>query len=127
MTILAIAAALIIVVFVIVAVFQAKAISARVLQSILDPLHAIEEVAMEVITKEVTSIADTLQTQAKEIQEINEGIEQINDVVQTNSATSEECAAASQEMSGEAESLREMIRKFKAAEFDEDHESDEEN
>lgn len=81
----------------------------------------------KVITKEVTSIADTLQTQAKEIREINEGIEQINDVVQTNSATSEECAAASQEMSGEAESLREMIRKFKVAEFDEDHESDEEN
>ena len=80
----------------------------------------------KMITKEVTSIADTLQTQAKEIQQINEGIEQINDVVQTNSATSEECAAASQEMSGEAESLREMIRKFKVAKFEEGHEPDEE-
>lgn len=39
-------------------------------------------------------------------------------VVQTNSATSEECAAASHEMSNEAENLREMIRKFKVAKFE---------
>lgn len=78
----------------------------------------LEEVAenSKVITTEVANIAETLETQTTEIKQINEGIEQINDVVQTNSATSEECAAASQEMSSEAESLREMIRKFKVAE-----------
>ena len=78
----------------------------------------LEEVAenSKVITTEVTHIAETLETQTTEIKQINEGIEQINDVVQTNSATSEECAAASQEMSSEAESLREMIRKFKVVE-----------
>ena len=78
----------------------------------------LEEVAenSKLITTEVTNIAETLETQMTEIKQINEGIEQINDVVQTNSATSEECAAASQEMSSEAESLREMIRKFKVAE-----------
>ena len=32
------------------------------------------------ITKEVTNIADTLETQTGEIKQINEGIEQINDV-----------------------------------------------
>ena len=71
----------------------------------------------KVITEEVTNIAETLETQTSEIQQINEGIEQINDVVQTNSATAEECAASSEEMSSEAENLREMIRKFKIAEF----------
>ncbi len=78
----------------------------------------LEEVAenSKLITTEVTNIAETLETQTTEIKQINERIEQINDVVQTNSATSEECAAASQEMSSEAESLREMIRKFKVAE-----------
>lgn len=70
----------------------------------------------KVITNEVANIAETLETQTTEIQQINEGIEQINDVVQANSATSEECAAASQEMSSQAESLRETIRKFKVAE-----------
>lgn len=78
----------------------------------------LQEVAenSQIITKEVTNIADTLETQATEIKQINDGIEQINDVVQTNSATSEECAASSQEMSSEAENLREMIQKFKIAE-----------
>lgn len=71
----------------------------------------------KLITEEVTNIAETLETQTSEIQQINEGIEQINDVVQTNSATAEECAASSEEMSSEAENLREMIRKFKIAEF----------
>ena len=69
------------------------------------------------ITEEVTNIAETLETQTSEIQQINVGLEQINDVVQTNSATAEECAASSEEMSSEAENLREMIRKFKIAEF----------
>ena len=79
----------------------------------------LEEVAgsSKMITEEVTDIADTLEQQTAEIKQINEGIEQINDVVQTNSATAEECAASSEEMSSEAENLREMIRKFKIAEF----------
>lgn len=79
----------------------------------------LEEVAdsSKVITEEVTDIADTLEQQTAEIKQINEGIEQINDVVQTNSATSQECAAASEQMSSEAENLREMIRRFKVADF----------
>lgn len=77
----------------------------------------LEEVAenSKTITSEVTNIAETLETQTAEIRQINEGIEQINDVVQTNSATSEECAAASEEMSSEADNLRTMIRRFKVA------------
>lgn len=77
----------------------------------------LEEVAesSKTITEEVANIADTLETQTTEIYQINQGIEQINDVVQTNSATSEECAAASQEMSNEAENLRGLIQKFKVA------------
>ena len=52
----------------------------------------LEEVAenSKVITKEVINIADTLETQTSEIKQINEGIEQINDVVQTNSATAQD-------------------------------------
>lgn len=72
----------------------------------------------KVITEEVAGIAERLETQTMEIRQINEGIEQINDVVQTNSATSEECAAASQEMSGEADNLRELIRKLHVAKFE---------
>ena len=80
----------------------------------------LQEVAegSRIITGEVTNVAIALETQTEEIMQINAGIEQINDVVQSNSATSEESAAASQEMSGEADNLREMIGKFKIAKFD---------
>ena len=80
----------------------------------------LEEVAdtSKIITREVTGIAETLETQATEMKQINIGIEQINDVVQTNSATSQECAAASEQMSDEADGLRGMIRKFKVAKFE---------
>ena len=72
----------------------------------------LEEIAKnsKVITEEVSGIADTLADQTSEI-------EQINDVVQSNSATSEECAAASQEMNNEAEHLRDMISEIKVGEF----------
>ncbi len=77
----------------------------------------IEEVK-ELTPEAYKGIADTLATQTEEIQQINVGIEQINDVVQSNSATSEECAAASQEMNNEAEHLRDMIRELKVAKFE---------
>lgn len=78
----------------------------------------LEDVAegSKIITQQVTGIAEALESQTTEILQINEGIEQINGVVQSNSATSEECAAASQEMSSEADNLREMISRFKVAE-----------
>ena len=80
----------------------------------------LEEVAdtSKIITREVSGIAETLETQTAEMKQINIGIEQINDVVQTNSATSQECAAASEQMNNEANGLREMIRKFKVAKFE---------
>ena len=68
------------------------------------------------ITDEVNGIAETLETQTDAIKQINNGVEQINYLVHTNSASSQECAAASQEMSSEAESLNELIRHLRVAE-----------
>lgn len=70
------------------------------------------------ITAEVNIIAEAMETQTESMNQINVGIGQINDVVQTNSATSEECAAASQEMSSQSEHLEELIRRFKIADHD---------
>lgn len=69
------------------------------------------------ITEEVNGVAEALEAQTTAFSQINEGVDHINDVVQTNSATSEESAAASQEMSGQAESLEQLVAKFKVAEF----------
>ncbi len=46
------------------------------------------------------------------ISQINEGIHQISSVVQTNAATAEESAAASEELSGQSNVLKEYISKF---------------
>ena len=41
------------------------------------------------------------------------GIEQVASVVQINSATSEESAAASEQLSGQANELKDLVRQFK--------------
>ncbi|QOX64062.1 HAMP domain-containing protein [Anoxybacterium hadale] len=61
----------------------------------------------------VRSIAEASNEQASGIAQINRGIEQVSLVVQNNSATAEESAAASEELSGQAELLKEMMSRFK--------------
>ena len=60
----------------------------------------------------VDSIATASREQAEAIMQINQGIEQIAAVVQTNSATAEESAAASEELSGQAEMLKQLVSRF---------------
>lgn len=69
------------------------------------------------ITREVNSVAEELAGQNHSFEQIKEGVEHVNDVIQTNSATSQECAASSQQMSDQATALEELIRKFKVAHF----------
>ncbi len=60
----------------------------------------------------VSGIADASNEQASGIAQINRGIEQVAKVIQSNSATAEESAAASEELSGQAELLKEMVGRF---------------
>jgi len=64
----------------------------------------------------VEGIAGASSEQATAIAQINKGVEQVAQVVQTNSATAEESAAASEELSGQAEILKDMIASFKLKE-----------
>lgn len=59
------------------------------------------------------SIARASKEQAEGITQITIGIDQISSVVQTNSATAEQSAAASEELSGQAQILKELVRKFR--------------
>lgn len=61
----------------------------------------------------VNAITVSTTEQAASIAQITQGIDQISDVVQTNSATAEESAATSEELSGQAASLQSAVRKFK--------------
>ncbi len=64
----------------------------------------------------INKIAIASQEQADAIVQVNQGVEQISAVVQTNAATAEESAAASQELSGQANILEELISKFRLKE-----------
>ena len=50
--------------------------------------------------------------QADAINQIRKSVEAISEIVQGNSATSEESAAASEELSAQAGILRELVEKF---------------
>ncbi|NBJ93182.1 methyl-accepting chemotaxis protein [Parablautia muri] len=64
------------------------------------------------ITAEVSKVANALEAQEDSFAQINSGVDNINDVVQTNAATSQECAAASQEMNNQAGALESLVGKF---------------
>ena len=61
----------------------------------------------------IENISQATAEQSTAIEQINQGVEQISAVVQTNAATAEESAAASEELSGQANMLKELISKFK--------------
>lgn len=80
------------------------------------------EAALEQILASVENIADIVShiasastNQASSVGQVNAGITQIADVVQTNSATSEQCAAASAELSSLAGQLQHAVSKYKLA------------
>ena len=50
--------------------------------------------------------------QSDMIKQVNIGVEQISNVVQTNSATAEESAAASEELSAQAQTLQKLVSQF---------------
>ena len=61
----------------------------------------------------VSGIAQASNEQASAIAQFNKGIEHVSKVVQNNSATAEQSAAASEELSSQAELLKEMVSRFR--------------
>ena len=64
------------------------------------------------LKKIVDDITESGSRQADMVEKINSDISKISDVVQSNSATAEESAAASEELSGQAGMLKELIGTF---------------
>ena len=61
----------------------------------------------------ISDIASASEQQADGISVINSSIDQVAQVVQQNSATAQESAAASQQMSGQSDMLQQLISQFK--------------
>ena len=70
-------------------------------------VDGINEIA--VVTKE---ISETSNTQVATMKEAEAGIDQISEVVQSNSAASEECSATSEELSAQAEQMNQLVDSF---------------
>ena len=68
------------------------------------------------VTDQMSIVVDAVENQTSALSQVTDGIDQISSVVQTNSATAEQSAAASQELSGQAEMLKELVAKFKLRE-----------
>ncbi len=64
-------------------------------------------------SKKVQAIAAVSETQAVQVVQITQGIDQISVVIQTNSATAQQSAAASEELSGQAQMLKTLVGGFK--------------
>ncbi len=61
----------------------------------------------------IVGIKESSNYQATAIAQIDQAIEQVSQVVQTNSATSEQCAAASMELSGQASIMKDLISVYR--------------
>lgn len=68
------------------------------------------------LSETISHISQAANDQATSIAQVTQGIDQISSVVQTNSATAEESAAASEELSGQAVLLKNLISHFKLKE-----------
>ena len=67
------------------------------------------------VSTQMDVVVEAVKNQTISLAQVTEGINQISSVVQTNSATSEESAAASEELSAEANSLKQLVAKFTLA------------
>lgn len=79
--------------------------TAKALEMITNAVRESEEI--------IKNIAEASNYQATAIAQIDQAVEQVSQVVQTNSATSEECAAASVELSNQATRMRDLLSVFK--------------
>lgn len=65
------------------------------------------------VTGIVSQISEASSDQAAAVAQVTLGIDQISSVVQTNSATAEESAAASEELSSQSRLMKELVGRFK--------------
>ena len=79
--------------------------TAKALEAITDVVKKSEVI--------IDGIADASNYQATAVAQVDQAINQVSQVVQTNSATSEECAAASEELSNQANRMLDLLSVFR--------------
>ena len=83
-----------------------------VVEKVTDSVTAAAKMAGEAV-EQMEQVSKAVEDQTDAIGQIAAGIEQISGVVQNNSATAEESAATSQELSGQATLLQQLVGNFR--------------
>nr|WP_300849462.1 methyl-accepting chemotaxis protein [uncultured Schaedlerella sp.] len=68
--------------------------------------------SIQTMVESIDQIASVSNDQSDAVSQVNDGISQIATVIQSNSATAEESAAASEELSAEAVGLKQLVDRF---------------
>ena len=84
----------------------------RIANETADALNQVVD-GVQSVTVTIDNISSASDDQAASIGQVTQGIDQISSVVQTNSATAEESAAASEELSGQAQILKNLVGQFR--------------
>ena len=84
----------------------------RIANETADALNQVVD-GVQSVTVTIDNISRASDDQAVSIGQVTQGIDQISSVVQTNSATAEESAAASEELSGQAQILKNLVGQFR--------------
>lgn len=84
----------------------------RITEETAEALNSVSDNTKKV-SNLISSISKASEEQSTGVSQVTEGIGQISSVVQTNSATAEQSAAASEELSGQAAVMNDLISKFR--------------
>lgn len=87
----------------------------RVAADTAKTILTVAEEARSIVTT-IDDIAQASMQQADAVVQVTQGMDQISSVVQTNSATAEQSAAASEELSSQASVLKELVGQFSFSE-----------
>ena len=87
----------------------------RVAAETAKTIMTVAEESRSIVTT-IDEIAQASMQQADAVVQVTQGMDQISSVVQTNSATAEESAAASEELSSQASMLKELVGQFSFSE-----------
>ena len=77
-----------------------------------DSMKEVKDISMQTASL-IADIATASAEQNESVRQITTGIEQISQVIQTNSATAEETAASCEELSGQSRLLKDQVARFR--------------
>ncbi len=84
----------------------------QVVTKVTESLDKTSSIA-ENVTIKVDAVVGAVKSQTAAISQVTEGIDQISSIIQSTSATSEQSAAAAQELSGQSLLMNKLVRKFR--------------